>query len=112
MHVNDKVQTFSDLSVEILLARVVLSDVHTRIFGKTGALQECSRALGAAISFTCCRHPAVFILHQRRPIGAEHSFQQLGKIFAEHLRGRRRLDPSIFLPAAIGREIENQSGLV
>jgi len=111
-HVNDEVQTFSDLSVEILRARIILSDVRTRIFGKTGALQECSRALGAAIGFTWCRHSTIFILHQWRPVGVEYSFQQLGKIFAKHLRRRRRLDSSAFLPAPISRGVENQSGLV
>ena len=78
-HVNDEVQTFSDLSVEILRARIILSDVRTRIFGKTGALQECSRALGAAIGFTWCRHSTIFILHQWRPVGVEYSFNNWGK---------------------------------
>src|SRR2546425_13350791 len=112
MHVHDEVQTFSNPSVEILRARVVLSNVHTMIFGKTGALQDCSRALGAAIGFTRCRRLTFFILHQWRPVGVEYSFQQLGKIFAKHLRRRRYLDSSVFLPASISREVENQSGLV
>src|ERR1700693_501271 len=111
-HMNDEVQTCSHLSVEIRRARVVLSDVHTRIFGKTGALQVCSRTLGAAIGFTGCRHFTVFILDQWRPGGVEYSFQQLRKIFAKHLRSCRGLDSSVFLSAPTSRAIEYQSGLV
>src|ERR1700692_595990 len=112
MHMDDEGQTFSHFSVEIRRARVVLSDVHTRVFGKTGPLQVCSRTLGAAIGFTGCRHFTVFILDQWRPGGVEYGFQQLRKIFAKHLRSCRGLDSSVFLSAPISRAIEYQSGLV
>src|SRR5579864_623449 len=107
--VNDKVQLGSDLSVEILWARVVLSDVRARIFRKTGASQESSRALSAAIGFCWCRHSTLFILHYWRPVSVEYSFQQLRKILANHLGRRRRLDASVLLP--IHGEVENQGGL-
>src|SRR5208282_2856395 len=111
-HVNDEVQTLTDLSVKILRARVVLSDVHSRIFGKTGTLQQCSRALSSAIGFVWCRHLTAFILHHWRPVGVEYSLHQLGESLPQHLGRGRRLNSPVLLSAPLRWEVENQSGLV
>src|SRR5271165_1255853 len=112
MHVNDEVQTLTDLSVESLRARVVLSDVHRRIFGKTGTLQNCSRAFGAAIGFTRSRHLTVFILHEGRPVGVEYCLHQLRKILPKHFSRGGRLDSPVLLSAPLRREVENEGGRV
>src|SRR5208282_1415236 len=102
----------SDDAVEIRQGTDVLAAGCARLCGKSSRCQVCSRALGTAIGFTRVRVLTGFILNHGRPVGADYSLHQLGKILAEHARGSRRLDRAFFPPAPIGvLEVKNESGL-
>src|SRR5208282_1074690 len=110
--VNENVQAIPDNGIEILRDTDVLAVGCVRRFGKARSLQQCSRALGAAIVLT---HTGwrftVLILNHERPVSTDYSFHQLRVILAEHTRRSRRHDATVFLPLSVcRRKIEDKSG--
>src|SRR5208282_3397607 len=73
----------SDDAVEIRQGTDVLAAGCVRLCGKSSRCQVCSRALGTAIGFTRVRVLTGFILNHGRPVGADYSLHQLGKILVD-----------------------------